>query len=778
MLALLLAGQGLGCPMLAYRGKSAIPDRDRPLLWRVSVAACLACLVAGVHAEESPPAAAMPRADCVGLVLGGGGARGAAHIGVLEVLEREHVPICKVAGTSMGAIVGAMYAAGYSAADLNRVVSSIDWADMFSDDPPRRERPMRRKDADFRYLLNFELGYRNGRLVTPAGIVQGQKLLLLLRRLLLSTWDVEDFDRLPIPFRAVAADIGNAQPVVFGEGDLALAVRASMSVPGAIAPIRIDDRLLVDGGIVDNVPVDIAREMGATRLIVIDVGAPLGSRGEEQLGNPVAVLSRMLDILMREKTERQLAGLEAEDFLLKPELGDIGSADFHRAAEAVAAGRRAAEAVVAELRRFAASEDVYAAFARTHNQRDFDPGLIRFLRIAPGSGSSHVIEQMLADNLGKPLDMDRLDRDIGNVYGRGGYQQIGYRRVERDGEEGIEILPIDKPWGPVFGKLGFQLNDDFDGRSDYMIAAELNVTQINARGAEWRNNLWMGRVSGLTTEFYQPLDDLAHWYVMPSLISRAEQVPAYIDQDEVAEYRIRRNIARIDGGWAPLPDWRLAARLARGRDRVDLRVGNPVDFPDQASSFTSFTLIGMHDSLDDANFPTSGSRSQLDYEVYRPVLGGEVEGEVIRYTGDWALNWGKGDHKRNNLLLGLRLSSALDDANFVESQDFLGGFLNLSGHAERGLFGNQSLLGRAVFYRRIGDMEGMFPIPLYLGGSLEAGNTWHSRDEIGLDSLIHAGSVFGGIKTPLGPMFLGYGRASDGNDSVYLTFGSLLRPRP
>ena len=203
---------------------------------------------------------------------------------MLKVLERERIPVCQVAGTSMGAIVGGLYATGYTPAELEDLIETIDWADMFVDDPPRRDIPMRRKDSDFRYLLNLEIGYANGRVVLPVGIVQGQKLLMLLRRLTLSTWDVQDFDQLPIPFRAVAADIVTGDKVVFEGGDLALAIRSSMSVPGAFAPVRVDDRLLVDGGMVDNVPVDIVREMGAQRMIVVDVGSPLHK--EDALTNP------------------------------------------------------------------------------------------------------------------------------------------------------------------------------------------------------------------------------------------------------------------------------------------------------------------------------------------------------------------------------------------------------------------------------------------------------------------------------------------------------------
>ncbi|HET7779146.1 MAG TPA: patatin-like phospholipase family protein, partial [Rudaea sp.] len=288
--------------------------------------------------------AALPAAqaaDCIGLVLGGGGARGAAHIGVLKVLEREHIPICKVAGTSMGAIVGGMYASGYSPEQIETILGQIDWKEVLSDDPPRERLSMRRKNEDLEFLLGYEVGYRDGRIVTPQGLIQGQKLLLLLRQILASTWKIDDFDDLPIPYRAVAADILSGKPVVWSKGDLVLAIRSSMSVPGAFAPLPVDDYLLVDGGIFDNVPVGVARAMGADRLIVVDVGTPIAKRDE--LTNPLAILNQVVGTLSQDRINSQLALLGEKDILIRPELGDFSSAAFDQAQKAIPIGARAAE---------------------------------------------------------------------------------------------------------------------------------------------------------------------------------------------------------------------------------------------------------------------------------------------------------------------------------------------------------------------------------------------------------------------------------------------------
>ena len=720
-------------------------------------------------AAQTPATSGEPR--CVGLVLGGGGARGSAHIGVLKVLERERIPVCKVAGTSMGSIVGGLYATGYTPAEMEHLIRTIDWADMFVDDPPRPGQPMRRKDADFRYLLDLEIGYVDGRVVLPVGIVQGQKLLMLMRRLTISTWDVQNFDQLPIPFRAVAADIINGDKVVFADGDLALAIRSSMSVPGAFAPVRVGDRLLVDGGMVDNVPVDVVRQMGADRLIVVDVGSPLHK--EDALTNPLVIMDQMISALMTEKTEATLATLRPEDVLIRPELGDITAAEFNRGDEAMAIGERAAEAALPRLRALSVDEATYAAYRERQRRREFDPKLVAFLDIVEGRSPSATreVERAVVQNVGQPFDAERLEQDIGTAYGDGRFQQIDYRLVERDGQRGLEIIPAEKPWS-AFGRLGFQLDDNFNGRNNYMVSAELTFSDVNTLGAEWRNVMRLGRITGLLSEFYQPFGQTGAFYMKPSLELRNESFPLWAGGDQLAEFRINRRQMAVEAGYTPQPEWRISAALVRGRDRGDLLIGNPSDFTGNKEKYAGVFYNATWDTLDNINFPTRGLRVSADLETYHDVAGANVEGDVARLTADWAQAWG-----RYHLLLGANLSSALEEDSFFQTQGFLGGFLNLSGFDERALFGTQTALARAVMYRRTGNTSRLFSLPMFVGASVETGNAWAIKDDVDADDLILAGSLFIGFSTPLGPMFLAYGGNDEGESSWYLTFGSLLRPQ-
>lgn len=741
----------------------------RTCAWRLWVL-LLGLWSAGVLAEPAPPAADAP---CVGLVLGGGGARGAAHVGVLKVLERERIPVCAIAGTSMGAIVGGLYAAGYDAAELERLLTTIDWADMFVDDPPRAQLPMERKQEDFRHLLDLEIGYRDGRLGIPAGLVRGQKLMLLLRRLTLSTWRAERFDQLPIPFRAVAADIVTGKKKVFADGDLAVAIRASMSVPGAFAPVRVGEQLLVDGGMAENVPVDEIRAMGGRPMVVVDVGSQLLK--EDALTNPAVVLDQVITALMAEKTARSLATLGDGDVLLQPALGDITAADFHRAAEAMAIGERAAEAQLPRLRALALAPVPYAALRARQRHRDFDPGLLAFLDVEPGQTPSATRRVAWATEtlVGQPFDVSAVERSIGNAYGDGRFETIDYSLQQREGRAGLLVRPQQKPWA-ASGRVGLQLDDDFNGRSDYLLSAELVFNDVNRIGGTWRNLVQLGRITGVRSEIYQPFGERGAFYLRPALEVRSESLPLWQQGDQVAEYRLLRREFDIGLGYSPQPAWRMELALIGGRDSARLDVGGAGVVQDRSESFAGLRAGATWDTLDSIDFPTRGGRAYLELVSLQPWAGTAADGEVARASVDWALAW-----KRYHLLLGARVASALeDDASGFRSQTFLGGFLNLSGFAERSLVGSQAALTRAVFYRRTGDTSRLFSLPLYVGASVEAGNVWNSRSQFGRGSAVVGGSVFGGLDTPLGPVFLGFGRNSSGADSWYLSFGSMLRQEP
>lgn len=703
----------------------------------------------------------------VGLVLGGGGARGAAHVGVLKVLEREHIPVNQIAGTSVGSFIGALYAIGYDADQIEAILLRIDWKDMFTDDPPRASLPMRRKDEDLRFLLDFKPGIRDGHIVFPRGVLQGQKLLLFLRRLTLPVWQVDDFDRLPIPYRCIGTDIGNGEGVVFDHGDLALAVRASMSVPAAYAPVRIDGRLLVDGGLYNNLPIDVVQGMGAQRLVAVDVGDTLVD--ESALGSPLAVTNQMVTILMRERTQSQLARLRPQDVLIQPALGGIGSAGFDRVAEGIARGEAAAMAVIDKLRIFAVSPERYAEIRAGQRKPEFDPPLISFLEvIGSDSGSPHVVGDEMAAVIGAPLDAAHIESHLASAYGQGHYETIQWQPKRRGDQTGLELYPVDKSWGPNFLTFGFQLGDDFKGRNDYQLALEATFAGSDRHDGETRLRADLGRIAGVRAERYQPFADHGRLYVLPYLDYRVENQLLDPIASGRADYRVRRAQTGALLGYNLSNDWRLEGGLVRGANRARELLRDPGDAK-ISSDYSAFVFDLTHDSLDDSDFPSSGGRTDLLLQSFSNGLGGDGSGQVLRIRSDRAISKG-----RNRFLLGVRAHTTFDDADPLQSLESLGGFAQLSGFIERERVGQHSALGRVVYYRRLSDASRLFSLPAYFGATLETGNVWNRRREVSVDSLIVAGSLFLGLETPFGPMFLSYGQNDSGAGSVYLNFGSLL----
>ena len=708
----------------------------------------------------------------IALVLGGGGARGAAHIGILKVLERERIPVDAIAGTSMGSVVGGLYAAGYDAEEIEAILGQLDWKDLFEDDPARIERPMRRKQDEYRYLLGLKLGLRDGRIQLPRGLLQGQKLLMMLRRLLLPVWETEEFDQLSIPFRCVGTDIGSGQPVVFDGGDLALAIRSSMSVPAAIAPIRVNGKLMVDGGIVDQVPIDVVRHISSAPIIAVDVSEPL--LPESNLDSPVSVTLQMITVLMQRQTEAQLASLGEQDTLIVPDLGGASSTDFLRAAELVKFGEIAADENIERLRRYAVSEADYAAWQEKRRARRFDPPLIAFLEVVTRrSSTAGYVRDQLSGLVGQPLDTSDIEADIGRAFGYDNYERIDWRPERRKDGVGLLVTPVDKGWGPNYLDFGLALSDNFNGGSSFQLTGELTMTGLNRYGGEWRNRLDLGRATGLRSEYFQPWGENGQFYLQPYAQTRSLSQPLRFDNRAFATYRVRRDNLGTELGVDISPKLRLYTALEYGRESARLSIGDDILLPERISDNYGLWRGGViRDSLDSASFPSRGSRFALQGELYRQALGSDSDGESLDLVWDKALSRGA-----SNYLFSTRLHSSWGEPGLLQEGNLLGGFTRLSGYGDRELYGDQSALFRSVYYRRFGNAEELFSVPAYLGVSLESGAVWQSRGEVSADSLIYAGSVFLGVDTFFGPIFLGYGHADTGASSWYLSFGSLLQPR-
>ena len=719
-----------------------------------------------VLAEDTGPAnaesdASRPR---VGLVLGGGGARGAAHIGVLRELERQHIPVDAIVGTSMGAIIGGLYATGMSAADLEELVGSLDWADAMSDDPNRSDLSFRRKQDDREAPIDVELGLRGTELILPKGAIQGQKLDLLLRELTLGVSHISDYDNLPIPFRAVASDIEHGEAWVMGKGDLARSIRASMSVPAVIAPVRIDGRLLVDGGLVGNLPVEIMRQMDVDVIIAVDVEFPL--YGPEDLDSALKISEQMLTILMRNEKLRQIDQLGTRDILIQPDLGLYASSNFADILDTIEPGATAARKQSEKLAALALDAPDWKIHLAKRGPPAEPASALAFVRVVhDGALAPEVLESKLTVKAGDPIDHGVLAHNANKLFGLQLYEQVSYALVETDDGTGVEFKARTKSWGPNLVKFGVSLEDDFEGSTAFNVFARVTRTGLNRLGAEWRNDLRVGTDPEILSEFYQPLSFDSRFFVAPRVSASQTNLNAFNGNQPLARYRLTEGELGLDTGIDLDRKGELRFGLYRGRGRADVRIGDPAleDFDYQTGG--AFARLRL-DTLDKAFFPTDGFLGDLKWTMSRPGLGADsrfdtVEGEIMR-----TLSRG-----RNFYQLALAYATTVESDGTVQDYFPLGGFLRLSGLERGEISGPHAALARLVYYRRIGETTGLLDTPIYFGFSAEAGNVWQSRSDMDFDTMLLNGSLFAGFDTFLGPVYLAAGFAEGGGSNFYLFVG-------
>jgi NTE family protein len=714
----------------------------------------------GADAEERAPA----NRPKIGVVFGGGGAKGAAHIGVLKVLEEQKIPVDYVAGTSMGAIVGALYASGLSAAELEKVITAIDWKDVFSGDPDRRDVDYRRKREDWDILSKLSVGIQDGKVAFPKGLVKDQKVNVLFEMLMLHTSDINDFDKLPIPYRAIAADLETGEMVVLRGGHLADAARASMSVPGAFPPVEIDGRLLIDGGIVRNVPVDIVRGMGADIIICIDVDKPLPTR--EELGGSLSVLNQMIDIMMKKNVQEQIKTLGPQDVYINPDLGALGSTDFDKAAEIARLGEKAAREKIESLKRYSVSDREYAAFAARHHRDLVNEVKVASVKIEVEGRTNippEVVSSRLSIKPGDTVNIDKLKVEAGIVYGTGDFERVDlYMEKQPEGYD-LVVKAREKSWGPNYLRFGVALESDFQGDSSYNILVDYTRRWVNRLGAEWKTQVNLGSPSGIYSEFYQPLSTKRLFFVSPWAQWKQEVFDVFDGKDREAAYRITRLEGGFDVGIQPWMYGEARVGLQYSKLRASPEVGK-IDLPEDHVDRGAIVVKGRLDQLDNVNFPNNGYLAQFKLLSSLKGLGSDdnynkIEGSV---GGAFTL-------RKQTVIATLAVGSHLgNDLPFYDPVT-LGGFLNLSGLRSKQLLGQSMALGKLITYHKVGES---FIGDLYFGGSIESGNVWEADEkQFDLSKLRLAGSLFVGYDTIFGPLYIAFGHADGGYNAGYLYLG-------
>jgi NTE family protein len=723
----------------------------------------LCCAVAAAQTPSGEQPSKRPR---IGLVLSGGGARGAAHIGVLKALDRLHVPIDAIAGTSMGAVVGGLYASGMSGQEIEQAMASVDWQSAFRDRLRRTDLGWRRKEEDRDFLVNLPLGLHGRKLVIPEGLVQGEKLTETLRQLTLPVGTVTDFDALPTRFRAVATDLETGEAVVIKDGDLTTAMRASMSAPGVFAPVEYRGQLLVDGGLTENLPVDVARAMDVDVLIVVDAGYPLQRR--KDLASLPSITNQVLAILLRRDSERQLKTLSSSDIVVSPELGDFSSYDFEDTLKIVNAGEHAADAVADRLGNLAASQDEYARYLASRDAARTGWPKVAFVEVEPDSRRyQRQIEDMFGPFVGYTVDPPALKAQTDTLYGRGDLELLDYHLVQDgSGATGLDFNAQRNSWGPNYLRFGVSLQDDFQGNTIFNAAGRLDFTELNSLGAELRVDGQVGTDPLIGTELYLPLSNTVRYFLAPHAQFDAYNVAQVEDGRQVGYFRVDSFSEGLDVGrefstWGELRfgvlENRGASHVSEGDFRVPASDFNVVEY---------FSRFG-YDTLDSPNFPHSGQA--LTVQLSAEGNGGGEQG-TNQFTFDWrgAYTWGK-----STVVAWFSSGNTIGGSETNVRTFFpLGGFLNLSGLRSQSLAGPQYAIGRIIYLRAVGNGgEGVLDVPAYIGVSLEEGNVWSSRSQISFSDTHRDASLFFGADTYIGPAYFAVGYDNSGALTFYIFLG-------
>lgn len=747
-------------------------SRFIPLLF-----AALASLLGPLPAvAQDAGAQARPR---VALVLSGGGARGFAHVGVLKALEAARVPVDMIVGTSMGAIIGGLYASGMKADDLEREILAVDWGGLFNSREPRQLLSQRRKEEDFELSPVLQLGFRNGEFLLPTGAVSSRSLEVLLRRYTLSTRHLESFDQLPTPFRAVATDMETGRAVVMDRGDLSAALRASMSVPGVFSPLSINDRILGDGGLVNNLPVDVARAMGAEVIIAVNIGTPLA--GRDTLGTVLGVTTQMVNILTEQNVQASIATLTPKDLLLAPQLGKLTSADFDKAEELVKIGNEYAGTVREALALFAVDAPRYAGWVQARSTQALANadrvgriGAIRFEGVSEERAAR--LGRALESEPGQRVDVPKIEADLRKLAVSGDYERIDYTltRREDNGTEDLTINLRENAWGPNYLRVGLDLRTDFQGEGAFNLRISHNRHWLSESGAEWRNRVQLGETVGLYSEIYQPLGMNSERFVAAYVDGTINKVELFSDEGDALALVQRQGLkVGADVGWP------IGLRGTIGEARLGVVASARRATPELLSaaipagvSTVRWTERGVRaaliaDQLDFANFPSRGYRGQAEISWGRRDVDGGETTDFTRLDSTFTAVKTWGAHTFN---VGGRLAYTNQIPLAAIDEYSLGGFQNLSGYRTAQVAGNYLLFGRLTYYQRLASNVGVARA-LFVGGSLEAGNAWTERSDITLRQLRGAGSLFVGADTGIGPLYLSVVSAPRGYTGLYLFLG-------
>ena len=727
------------------------------------VASLVTALASG---QQTLAPAATPAPDGkrprVGLALAGGGARGGAHIGVLKVLEELHVPIDCIAGTSMGALVGGGYASGMRAAEIEQFVTHVDWKSVVGGVGSRDLLPAEQKRFNDT-SGSVELGLKNGRIIPPSGLIASSRIEDVLRAYVAQARAVADFDRLPIPYRAVATDMLTGNMVVIGRGDIAGAMRASMAIPGAFAPVVTSQYVLADGFIVRNLPIDVARNLCADVVIAVNLAKPTAPR--EQLIGPASLVSRSNDIMMEANERAQLETLTARDVRIDVELGDFSAADFERTAETIPLGEQAARAMAARLASLSVSPAEYAAWRNrvTVSQKvEIRVAGVEF------RGLKYVnpdyLRSLTRVRAGDTVDISAISRDAARLAVLDDLETVEYH-LEGDPDNPVLVWePRERQIGPNVLRPSMGIYAAGGGELRFELELQYVRRWLNDYGGQWRNRVQLGTSTSFLTSLYQPLDTAQIFFIEPGALASRSIEDIYNDYRRIAQYFFIDFGGRIDAGVNLGSNAQLRGGYFADRRRVEVDTGSSL-LPTGKYTDAGLVASGFFDNRDASTFATRGTAAQIQYFRSDTGLGASRSWETLEAGARHVLRAGV-----TTLWLTAAGGSNLGSALPADRAFSLGGPQSFPGYSPGEVRAERYWTVQGNVLWRVADILPIANQALYGGFGVEGGHVYERVDPVPDGELYGVSGYIGG-RTPLGTITLGVGKAT-GSWAAWLTLGT------
>lgn len=703
----------------------------------------------------------------IALVLSGGGARGGAHVGVLKMLEKYNIPIDIIVGTSMGSLVGGLYASGQTPQEIEDMLISTDWKEYIRSSFDREDIPQRRKSMDYTYPGRLGVGVNvKDELVLPTGVFKREPLLLKFMQLTHHVEDIKDFDKLSIPYRAVATNIKNGQKVVLKSGSLAKAIYASSAIPGGFEPININGIDLVDGGVSNNMPIEVARDMGADIIIAVDVSEDFDKNLD--VNSYLVVMAQLVDILMRKNANESIATLTKKDILITPDLKGFSGLDVAKYKEIIDKGTELDLDVLERLKKLSLNAKEYALYKKKYRKNYLDqaPIIDTIKIINPSYLSNESIKKRIHQKEGERLNEVQLRADLLHLYNMTRFDSVEYKIITQDEKNTllIETAPSWDNHGEIRFALGIE--DDFQGHSAYSLKLGYTMFGVNSLGGEWRSDFEIGRKKKAYTEFFQPLDAMQRYYLRPSLeyesITDTFVVGGFSNQELVSS---RRGGGLAFGAHLGM-SYELEVGIGSFYDRVKV---DSLNIDNDFNAIPIYASINV-DNLDNVNFPKVGLKSTLKWTKELSTLGSDYDYEQIYFDIEKPLYF-----YSNNITTYFKYGNTYrdDNAQRLEGTFTLGGLFNLSGYAPYSFNDQNMFLGivKYTYELKDGGFFGSLNAPLYVGFSAEIGETWGRYNALSASNLKQSGTLYLAADTFLGPFYLAYGFSADGEDSFYLYLG-------